>query len=402
MVMVITGPMLNADPVRRLWSRETGAPVPWTAVDLDRQTDIAALDTTLTTVERVLDIEGLQNTIEKLEHEASDPNLWDDQTRAQKVTSELSHTQSELRRVEELRQRLDDLPVLYEMAAEEQGAAAESAAAEADAELIKLREDIAAMEVRTLLSGEYDSREAVVTIRSGAGGVDAADWAEMLMRMYIRWAEKHNFGVEVFDTSYAEEAGIKSATFAIHAPYGYGNLSVEQGTHRLVRISPFDNQNRRQTSFADVEVLPVVETTDHIEIPEGDIRVDVYRSSGPGGQSVNTTDSAVRLTHIPTGIVVTCQNEKSQLQNKVSAMRVLQAKLLERKRLDERAEMDALKGDGGSSWGNQMRSYVLHPYQMVKDLRTEYEVGNPAAVLDGDIDGFLEAGIRWRNRKDGD
>ncbi len=172
-----------------------------------------------------------------------------------------------------------------------------------------------------------------------------------------------------------------------------------------MRISPFDNQNRRQTSFADVEVLPVVETTDHIEIPpEGDLRVDVYRSSGPGGQSVNTTDSAVRLTHIPTGIVVTCQNEKkSQLQNKVSAMRVLQAKLLERKRQEERAELDALKGDGGSSWGgNQMRSYVLHPYQMVKDLRTEYEVGNPAAVLDGDIDGFLEAGIRWRNRRDDD
>jgi peptide chain release factor 2 len=230
--------------------------------------------------------------------------------------------------------------------------------------------------------------------------VDAADWAEMLMRMYIRWAEKHNYSVEVFDTSYAEEAGIKSATFAVHAPFAYGTLSVEQGTHRLVRISPFDNQSRRQTSFAEVEVLPVVETTDHIEIPEADVRVDVYRSSGPGGQSVNTTDSAVRLTHIPTGIVVTCQNEKSQLQNKVSAMRVLQAKLLERKRLEERAELDALKGDGGSSWGNQMRSYVLHPYQMVKDLRTDYEVGNPAAVLDGDIDGFLEAGIRWRNRPD--
>jgi len=222
----------------------------------------------------------------------------------------------------------------------------------------------------------------------------------MLMRMYIRWAEQHNYGVEVFDTSYAEEAGIKSATFAVHAPYAYGTLSVEQGTHRLVRISPFDNQARRQTSFAEVEVLPVTETTDHIDIPELDLRVDVYRSSGPGGQSVNTTDSAVRLTHIPTGIVVTCQNEKSQLQNKVSAMRVLQAKLLERKRLEERAEMDALKSDAGSSWGNQMRSYVLHPYQMVKDLRTEYEVGNPAAVLDGDIDGFLEAGIRWRNRRD--
>jgi peptide chain release factor 2 len=366
-------------------------------VDPDRQADIAALDSTLTTVERVLDVEGLRGRIEKLEHEASDPHLWDDQTRAQKVTSELSHTQGELRRVEELRQRLDDLPVMYELAAEEGGA---DDVADADAELKKLREDLEAMEVRTLLSGEYDEREAVVTIRSGAGGVDAADWAEMLMRMYIRWAEQHNYPVEVFDTSYAEEAGIKSATFAVHAPFGYGTLSVEQGTHRLVRISPFDNQSRRQTSFADVEVLPVVDTTDHIDIPESDVRVDVYRSSGPGGQSVNTTDSAVRLTHIPTGIVVTCQNEKSQLQNKVSAMRVLQAKLLERKRLEERAELDALKGDGGSSWGNQMRSYVLHPYQMVKDLRTDYEVGNPAGVLDGDIDGFLEAGIRWRNRRD--
>ena len=365
----------------------------------DLQADIAALDSTLTTVERVLDVEGLRSRIEKLEHEASDPNLWDDQARAQRVTSELSHTQGELRRVEELRQRLDDLPVMYELAEEED---AEDAKAEADVELKKLHADIEAMEVRTLLSGEYDEREALLTIRSGAGGVDAADWAEMLMRMYIRWAEQHKYPVEVFDTSYAEEAGIKSATFAVHAPFAYGTLSVEQGTHRLVRISPFDNQSRRQTSFAEVEVLPVVETVDHIEIPEGDLRVDVYRSSGPGGQSVNTTDSAVRLTHIPTGIVVTCQNEKSQLQNKVAAMRVLQAKLLERKRLEERAELDALKGDGGSSWGNQMRSYVLHPYQMVKDLRTDYEVGNPAAVLDGDIDGFLEAGIRWRNRKDDD
>lgn len=366
----------------------------------DRQSQIAALDATLTTVERVLDVDGLRSRIDKLEHEASDPHLWDDQSRAQRVTSELSHAQGELRRVEDLRRRLDDLPVLYELAGEETGAAAADALAEADAELAALQADIEAMEVRTLLSGEYDEREALVTIRSGAGGVDAADWAEMLMRMYIRWAEQHKYPVEVFDISYAEEAGIKSATFAVHAPFAYGTLSVEQGTHRLVRISPFDNQSRRQTSFAEVEVLPVVETTDHIEIPEGDVRVDVYRSSGPGGQSVNTTDSAVRLTHIPTGIVVTCQNEKSQLQNKVSAMRVLQAKLLERKRLEERAELDALKGDGGSSWGNQMRSYVLHPYQMVKDLRTDYEVGNPASVLDGDIDGFLEAGIRWRNRPD--
>ena len=362
-------------------------------MDPDRQADIAALDTTLTTVERVVDVDGLRGRIKQLESDASDPNLWDDQARAQKVTSDLSHAQNELRRIEGLRGRLNDLPVLYELAAEEGGP---EEVAEADAELAKLREDIEAMEVRTLLSGEYDEREALVNIRSGAGGVDAADWAQMLMRMYIRWAEQHDYPVEVYDTSYAEEAGIKSATFAVHAPFAYGTLSVEQGTHRLVRISPFDNQGRRQTSFAEVEVLPVVETTDHIDVDENDIKVDVYRSSGPGGQSVNTTDSAVRLTHIPTGIVVTCQNEKSQLQNKASAMRVLQAKLLERKRQEERAELDALKGDGGSSWGNQMRSYVLHPYQMVKDLRTGVEDNNPTAVLDGELDKFIEAGIRWR------
>ena len=239
-----------------------------------------------------------------------------------------------------------------------------------------------------------------MTIRSEAGGVDAADFAEMLMRMYLRWAERHGYGTDVYDTSYAEEAGIKSATFQVHAPFAYGTLSVEQGTHRLVRISPFDNQGRRQTSFAGVEVAPVVEPTDHVDIDEKDLRVDVYRSSGPGGQGVNTTDSAVRLTHLPTGIVVSCQNERSQLQNKASAMMVLQAKLLERRRQEEQAKMDALK-DTGSSWGNQMRSYVLHPYQMVKDLRTEHEVGNPSAVLDGDIDGFIEAGIRWR-RQPGD
>jgi peptide chain release factor 2 len=218
----------------------------------------------------------------------------------------------------------------------------------------------------------------------------------MLMRMYTRWAERNKYPVEIFDTSYAEEAGIKSATIAIQAPYGYGTLSVEAGTHRLVRISPFDNQGRRQTSFAAVEVVPVLEQTDEIDIPDEEIRVDVYRSSGPGGQSVNTTDSAVRLTHIPTGIVVSCQNEKSQLQNKASAMVILKAKLLAVKKAEERAELDALRGDVQASWGDQMRNYVLNPYQMVKDLRTDYEVGNPQAVFDGDIDGFLEAGIRWR------
>ncbi|MGB3443114.1 MAG: peptide chain release factor 2 [Actinophytocola sp.] len=359
----------------------------------DVAADMKELSDTLASVEAVSDLDALRAQIADLEQQAARPDLWDDPDSAQKVTSQLSHKQSELRRIEELRQRLDDLGVMYELA-EEEGSA--DARAEAEAERERLHADIASIEVRTLLSGEYDERDAIVTIRSEAGGVDAADWAEMLLRMYLRWAERHGYASEVYDTSYAEEAGIKSATFKVTAPYAYGTLSVEQGTHRLVRISPFDNQGRRQTSFAGVEVLPFVEAVDSVDIPEKDIRIDVFRSSGPGGQSVNTTDSAVRITHIPSGIVVSCQNEKSQIQNRAAAMRVLQAKLLERKRLEERAEMDALKGDGGSSWGNQMRSYVLHPYQMVKDLRTEFEVGNPSSVLDGEIDGFLEAGIRWR------
>ncbi|AGP30256.1 peptide chain release factor 2 [Corynebacterium terpenotabidum] len=357
------------------------------------------LDSTLTTIEKVLDLDELDSRVRELEEQAADPSLWDDPDHAQQVTSQLSHVQSRLKKVRGLRSRLDDLPVMYEMADEaamEDAAEGREAGELADAELADLRADIESLEVTTMLSGEYDDREAVVNIRSAAGGVDAADWAEMLMRMYTRWAEKNGHKVEVYDISYAEEAGIKSATFVVHGDYMYGTLSVEQGTHRLVRISPFDNQGRRQTSFAEVEVLPVVETSDHVDIDENDVRVDVYRSSGPGGQSVNTTDSAVRLTHIPTGIVVTCQNEKSQIQNKASAMRVLAAKLLERKRQEEAAEMDALRGDGSNSWGNQMRSYVLHPYQMVKDLRTNYEVNDPAKVLDGGIDGLLEAGIRWR------
>ncbi|MEN3268510.1 peptide chain release factor 2 [Pseudonocardia sp.] len=363
----------------------------------DYPEQLKALDATLRNIENVLDVDKLRKDKAVLEEQASAPDLWDDQARAQEVNSRLSYLSGEISRMEKLRSRLDDAGLLLEMA---QAEADEGSIAEVGDEIVALSKAIEEMEVRTLLSGEYDSREAVVAIRAGAGGVDAADFAEMLLRMYLRWAERHGYPTEVYETSYAEEAGLKSATFAVKVPYAFGTLSVESGTHRLVRISPFDNQGRRQTSFAEVEVLPVTETTDHIDIPESDIRVDVYRSSGPGGQSVNTTDSAVRLTHIPTGIVVTCQNEKSQLQNKVSAMRVLQAKLLERKRLEERAELDALKGDGGSSWGNQMRSYVLHPYQMVKDLRTDFEVGNPAAVLDGDIDGFLEAGIRWRNTND--
>ncbi|MGY1651732.1 peptide chain release factor 2 [Geodermatophilus sp. SYSU D01119] len=354
------------------------------------------LDTTLSSIESVLDVDKLRREVSELEQQAAAPDLWNDVEAAQALTSKLSYLQGDLRRVEELRRRLDDVGVLHEMALEESD---ESVTAEAERELAALRSEIDELEVRTLLNGEYDSREALVTIRSEAGGVDAADFAEMLMRMYLRWAERHRYPVEVYDTSYAEEAGIKSATFAVKQPYAYGTLSVEQGTHRLVRISPFDNQGRRQTSFAGVEVLPVVEQTDHVDIPENEIRIDVFRSSGPGGQSVNTTDSAVRITHLPTGIVVSCQNEKSQIQNRAAALRVLQARLLAVRQAEQRAEMDALKGEG-SSWGNQMRSYVLHPYQMVKDLRTEVETGNPSSVLDGDIDAFIEAGIRWRRQQE--
>ena len=350
---------------------------------------------TMASIEEVVDLPHLRAKAEDLEAQASAPDLWDDQAKAQQLTSQLSFAQGEIRKVEALRGRLDDLPVLFELAESEND---EGALADAMTELESVQRAIDELEVRTLLSGEYDAREALVTIRSEAGGVDAADWAEMLLRMYTRYCERHGWPVEVYDISYAEEAGIKSATFAVKAPYAYGTLSVEQGTHRLVRISPFDNQGRRQTSFAGVEVIPVVEKTEAVDIPEDELRIDVYRSSGPGGQGVNTTDSAVRITHIPSGIVVSCQNERSQLQNRATAMAVLQAKLLERQRQEEQAKIDALKGDTSGSWGNQMRSYVLHPYQMVKDLRTEYETGNTGAVLDGDLDEFIESGIRWRQR----
>ncbi|AZZ39260.1 peptide chain release factor 2 [Acidipropionibacterium jensenii] len=359
-------------------------------VDLQQTAD--ALDHSLASIESVLDPTAKRQEIVELEKEVAAPDLWDDQEHAQQVTSKLSALQSQVDRLDGLRSRIDDVQVLLEFAAEDGD---KDSATEAEAELGALQTEIDALEVRTLLSGPYDEREAVMTIRSEAGGVDAADFAEMLLRMYLRWAERHEYPVEVLDTSYAEEAGIKSATFIVHAPFAYGTLSVEQGTHRLVRISPFDNQGRRQTSFAGVEVLPVVEEADHVDIPESDLRVDVFHASGPGGQGVNTTDSAVRLTHLPTGIVVSCQNERSQIQNKAAALRVLQAKLLEKARADQEAEMNSLKSEG-NSWGAQMRSYVLHPYQMVKDLRTNYEVGNTDAVFDGDIDNFIDAGIRWR------
>lgn len=341
--------------------------------------------------------EAIAARVADLSEQAAAPDLWDNPESAQQVTSQLSHAQGELERLNKMEERIDDVETLVAMADEEDDA---DTRAEAEKELQSLKSDLAQLEIRTLLNGPYDERDAVVTIRSGAGGVDAADWAEILLRMYLRWAERRGYPTKVLDTSYAEEAGIKSATFEVNAPYAFGTLSVEAGTHRLVRISPFDNQGRRQTSFAAVEVIPLIEQTDHVEIPESEIKVDVFRSSGPGGQSVNTTDSAVRMTHIPTGIVVSMQNEKSQIQNRAAALRVLQSRLLLLRQEQERAEQKALAGDVKASWGDQMRSYVLHPYQMVKDLRTEHEVGNTSSVFDGDLDGFIDAGIRWRRQQE--
>jgi peptide chain release factor 2 len=356
--------------------------------------DLVSLDGTLTSIEKVLDLPRLRIELGDLEEQAGDPKLWDDTAKAQQVTTRLSSVRADIERVEGLRRRLDDLSVLFEMAAEE---ADEQTLEEAHRELRTLQREIASLEVRTLLSGEYDERHALVQITPGAGGVDSQDWALMLWRMYSRWAERHDYPVDVLEWQEAEEAGVKSVVFQVKAPYAYGTLAGEHGVHRLVRISPFDNQARRQTSFAMIDVTPVVEPTDAVEVDEKDIRVDVFRSSGPGGQGVNTTDSAVRITHLPTGIVVSCQNERSQIQNRATAMLVLQTKLLERKREEDLATMDAIRGGKADvAFGSQIRNYVIHPYQMVKDLRTGTETGNTGGVLDGEIDEFIEATIRWR------
>lgn len=359
----------------------------------DFPAEIRDLRATYDSIAEVSDIDQLRTDVAELNEQAAAPDLWDDPEAAQKVTSKLSHKQAELKRLNELSTRIEDIEVMVQLAEEEDDADTLEMAGE---ELESVKEALAELEITTLLSGEYDERDAVVTIRSGAGGVDAADFAEILMRMYLRWAERHGYNTKVLDTSYAEEAGLKSATFEVKAPYAFGTLSVEAGTHRLVRISPFDNQGRRQTSFAAVEVIPLIESDDTVDIPESELKIDVFRSSGPGGQSVNTTDSAVRMTHIPSGIVVSMQNEKSQIQNRAAALRVLQSRLLLLRKQEEEAKKKELAGDVKASWGDQMRSYVLNPYQMVKDLRTNHEEGNPQSVFDGAIDAFVDAGIRWR------
>jgi peptide chain release factor 2 len=355
----------------------------------DPTEEIKDLSSKLAGVEVVLDLDSMRREADRLRETASSPNLWEDQENAQAVTRRLAYLEGEISRVEALRRRLDDTQVMFELADSEND---EPTREEATRDLRALREEINQLEVRTLLSGEYDSREALITINSQAGGADAADFAQNLMRMYLRWAERHGYPTEIYDTSYAEEAGIKSATFAVKVPYAYGWLRGEHGTHRMVRISKYDNQGRRQTSFAGVDVVPVVQTADHIEINEDEIRVDVYRSSGPGGQGVNTTDSAVRITHKPTGIVVSMQDEKSQLQNRERAMRVLRARLYERALAEQQAELAASRQAqvGTGERAEKIRTYNF-PEKRVTDHRIGVRLHNLDSILMGEMEELTDA-----------
>ncbi|HXW33746.1 MAG TPA: peptide chain release factor 2 [Acidimicrobiales bacterium] len=343
--------------------------------------------------ERYLGLDSMRARRTELEKEASRPDLWDDPDVARAVTSELGAVVDDITLLEDLDARLSDAEVLYELMVEERDSSVAFELAQSIDDLVRKVDEL---ELRSLFSGEYDSGDAIAELHAGAGGTDAQDWTEMLLRMYLRWAERKGFSVEVDETTEGQEAGLLSATFIVKGRFAYGLLAAERGVHRLVRMSPFDSQHRRQTSFASVEVTPFIEDAgDEVSIDEKDLRIDTYRSSGAGGQHVNKTDSAVRITHIPTGIVVSCQNERSQHQNKARAMQILAAKLAELNRAERRAELESLSGpqvDVG--WGNQIRSYVMAPYQLVKDLRSGEETGNVDAVLDGDIDRFIEAELR--------
>jgi len=341
-----------------------------------------------------LDLETKAAELEELRELAGSPDLWDNPDRARQVSQKLSRYESLFSTVDGLESAIEDAEVLLELAAE---AADAESRTEALDQLTGVGRDLDGLELESLFFDEYDDADAIISVHAGAGGVDAQDWAEMLARMYQRFLSNEGFAVTVEEITEGEEAGIKSATFSVKGDRAYGTLESERGVHRLVRISPFDSNARRQTSFAGVDVVPDLGDQADVEINDDDIRVDTYRSQGAGGQHVNTTDSAVRITHIPTGIVVQCQNERSQLQNKARAMTMLRSKLAERQRLDRLAHLEEIRGDQGeAAWGRQIRSYVMQPYQMVKDLRTDYEVGNIDGVLNGDVRPFAEAYLRWR------
>ncbi len=341
-----------------------------------------------------LKIDDARARLGELEEQASDPDLWNDTDNARKVNSELSQVRDDVELVDGLQQRVDDLDTLAELAREEGD---ESVEGEIEDGLKSLRSELDKLELRALFSGEHDERDAICEVHSGAGGTDAQDWTQMLLRMYTRWAQTKGFVVEIDEVQEGQEAGITSATFIVKGRYAFGMLQGERGVHRLIRISPFDANARRQTAFASFDAVPAIEEAEAPDIDENDLRIDTYRSSGAGGQHVNVTDSAVRITHLPTGIVVSCQNERSQIQNRAKAMQILAARLAERQREERRKELEKLSGEKREvGFGSQIRTYTLAPYQLVKDERTRYETGNVQAVIDGDLDGFIEAYLQWR------
>jgi peptide chain release factor 2 len=360
----------------------------------DYSDDLRSLRRRLGEAEAYLDLEGSRKRLAELEAEVARPDLWSDTESATAITREYGRVKADVEEMEGLDARLSDAETLYQLAVEEDD---ESVAAELADLIGRLTVELDRLELRSLFMGEQDERDAVCEIHAKEGGTDAQDWAEMMLRMYQRWAERRGFEMEIDEVSPGQEAGILSATFIIKGRYATGLLTAERGVHRLVRISPFDSQARRQTSFASMSSVPLLDDAEEVEIDEKDLRIDTYRSSGAGGQHVNVTDSAVRITHLPTGIVVSVQNERSQHQNKAKAMQILAAKLADKQREERVASLEAMAGPKAQvGWGAQIRSYVLAPYQLVKDLRTDYETGNVQSVLDGDLDGFMEAFLRWR------
>jgi peptide chain release factor 2 len=361
--------------------------------------ELRSLRARLADAEKYLNIDTKRQRLAALEAEVGKPDLWDDADHARAVTTEYGRIGEDIRLNDELAARIGDTETLYELGVEEGDDSVEAEVSEA---VERLSVELDELELRSLFTGEHDERDAVCEVHAGEGGTDAQDWTDMMLRMYLRWAERRGLDVEIDEVTEGQEAGLLSATFIIKGRYSYGLMSAERGVHRLYRISPFDSQSRRQTSYAAVDVVPFLEDfSSEVKIDEKDLRIDTYRSSGAGGQHVNVTDSAVRITHLPSGIVVSCQNERSQMQNKARAMQVLAAKLAERQREERRAELAALSGPQGqvSRAGTFIRGYVLAPYQLVKDERTGYETGNVQAVLDGDLDPFMEAWLRWRRTR---
>ena len=373
---------------------------PEVAESRDYAAALAELGSRLADASGYLRIEEARARKVELEEQAAEPGLWDDQDRARQVTTELGRVSDDLAQFDTLASGVDDAGVLLEMVSEaaSEGEPDASLETELAATVTGLERSLSRLELQSLFQGDYDESDAIAEFHAGAGGTDAQDWCEMMLRMVSRWAERRWFSVELDEATEGQEAGLLSATAIIKGRFAFGLLSAERGVHRLVRMSPFDSQHRRQTSFASLEVTPFMEElSNDVEIDEKDLRIDTYRASGAGGQHINKTDSAVRLTHLPSGIVVSCQNERSQHQNKARAMQILSAKLAERARAEREAELSAITGDrSDNAWGNQIRSYVMAPYQLVKDLRTNVETGNVDAVLDGDLDDFMEAELRRR------